>query len=161
MAAARASATTPPRARYNPYKRPWPYGEPIAYSPQAPPQQPVYQPAPQQSALQPADLAQIQQLAIQQLAQQAPATVQSQQPQFRSQSPVAQNPGPSGQGAALGSPVRPRQTREDIQRKKATSACGKCSEVGHWHSDGLCRPEMIMFKSLRDQVLRSALRINN
>ena len=44
LALARARAFSPPRARYNPYKRPWPYGEPLAYSPQAPPQQPVYQP---------------------------------------------------------------------------------------------------------------------
>ena len=104
-----------------------------------------------------ADLAQIQHLAIQQLAQQAPAAVQPQQSQIRSQSPLPASPGPSGQVASQGSPVRPRPTRDDIQRKKATSACGKCAEVGHWHSDGLCRPEMIMFKGLRDQVLKLAL----
>ena len=154
---ARARATTPPRAHYNPYKRPWPYGEPIAYSPHAPPQQPAYQPPPQPPVYPSADLAQIQQLAIQQLAQQAPTAVQPQQQQIRSQSPLPASPGPSGQAAAQGSPVRPRPTREDIQRKKATSACGKCAEVGHWHSDGLCRPEMIMFKGLRDQVLKLAL----
>ena len=143
---------TPPRGCYSPYKRPWSYSEHPGYGQSLPYQNSAQQL--QQPTFQLADLAQVQQYAMQHLGQQAPAMAQP--PHFGAQGPAAPNPGPNSPSAVFRSPSqggRPRQSKDDIQRKKATSACGKCTEIGHWHSDGLCCPEMVLFKNLRDQVL--------
>ena len=157
------SATVPDiRARYLTYKRSEyqarTYQSLFEYLEQLQPtyyQGPIYQP---QLPVQLGGQGQAQQQFPQQQFMQNPAPGRGQQPQpqqFQQAAAAGSSQGPGDPNMYRGRQPKGKalKSREEIRQEKATSACGKSTKIGHWWSDDRCGPEMILYKSLRDQVL--------